>query len=133
MLISSRNFLVSSFGFSFLFKKIFLSILSGETHRERQREKQTPYGDPDAELDPRTPGSCPELKADTQPLGHPGLPLLGFLYRLSCHCWSRSLREHGHWLTPELDPGKRRLLTSSPGLGMYILPAISILEAISST
>ena len=23
--------------------------------RERQREKQTPWGDPDAELDPRTP------------------------------------------------------------------------------
>ena len=25
-------------------------------------------------LDPGTPGSCPELKADAQPLSHPGVP-----------------------------------------------------------
>ena len=42
--------------------------------RHRQREKQTPGGEPDAGLNPRTPGSCPELKADGQPLGHPGAP-----------------------------------------------------------
>ena len=29
---------------------------------------------PDAGLDPRTLGSCPEPKADTQPLSHPGAP-----------------------------------------------------------
>ena len=40
--------------------------------RDRQREKQAPYRDPDVELDPGTPGSCPELKADAQPLSHPG-------------------------------------------------------------
>ena len=56
---------------------IFLKILFIlERHRERQRhrprEKQAPSGDPDVGLDPRTPGSQPELKADTQPLSHPG-------------------------------------------------------------
>ena len=49
-----------------------------ETHRKRQRqrqkEKQAPGGDPDAGLDPRTSGSRPELKADAQPLSHPGVP-----------------------------------------------------------
>ena len=29
-------------------------------------------------LDPGTPGSCPEPKADTQPLSHPGVPDLPF-------------------------------------------------------
>ena len=39
-------------------------------------------------LDPRTPGSCPELKADTQPLSHPGTPTVMCLnvglYHLLC-------------------------------------------------
>ena len=35
-------------------------------------EKQAPSREPDAGLNPRTPGSPPELKADTQPLSHPG-------------------------------------------------------------
>ena len=53
-----------------------------DTHRERQRhrqrEKQAPCGDPDVGLDPRMPGSRPELKADAQPLSHPGIPILNF-------------------------------------------------------
>ena len=47
-----------------------------ERQRHRQREKQAPLGEPDAGLNPRTPGSCPEPKADTQPLSHPGAPQL---------------------------------------------------------
>ena len=47
-----------------------------DTERERQRhrwrEKQAPCGEPDVELDPRIPGLRPELKADAQPLSHPG-------------------------------------------------------------
>ena len=39
-----------------------------ETHR--QREKQAPCREPDVGLDP-TPGSCPEPKADAQPLRLP--------------------------------------------------------------
>ena len=31
-----------------------------ERQRHRQREKQAPCGDPDAGLNPRTLGSCPE-------------------------------------------------------------------------
>ena len=48
----------------------------GREHKwgERQREKQTPCGKPNASFDPRTPGSRPEQKADTQPLSHPGIP-----------------------------------------------------------
>ena len=49
-----------------------------DTHTERQRhrwrEKQAPCRKPDVGLDPRTPGSHPEPKADTQPLSHPGIP-----------------------------------------------------------
>ena len=36
-------------------------------------------GEPDVEVDPRAPGSCPELKADTQLLSHPGVPEGSFL------------------------------------------------------
>ena len=42
----------------------------------RQKENQAPCGEPNAELDPRTRGSRPELKADAQPLSHPGVPIL---------------------------------------------------------
>ena len=51
-----------------------------DTERERQRhrkreEKQAPCREPDAGLDPETLGSCPEPKADAQPLSHPGVPM----------------------------------------------------------
>ena len=42
--------------------------------RHRQREKQAPHREPDVGLDPRSPGSCPGLKADAKPLSHPGIP-----------------------------------------------------------
>ena len=45
-----------------------------ETQRHRQREKQASYREPDEGLDPGTPGSCPEPKADPQPLSHSGVP-----------------------------------------------------------
>ena len=35
---------------------------------------QAPQGEPDVGLDPRTPGSQPELEADAQPLSHSGAP-----------------------------------------------------------
>ena len=47
-----------------------------ERQRHRQREKQAPCGEPDAGLDPRTPESGPEPKADAQPLSHPGTQLI---------------------------------------------------------
>ena len=51
-----------------------------DTHRERQkhrqREKQAPCREPDAGLDPGTPGSRPRPKAGAKPLSHPGIPEL---------------------------------------------------------
>ena len=66
----------------FLLLLLFLKILFiHERHRERQRhrqrEKRGPHKEPNVGLDPGTPGSCPEPKADAQPLSHPGIPLLG--------------------------------------------------------
>ena len=54
--------------------------------RHRQGEKQAPYSESDVRLDPGTPGSRPELKADVQPLNYPGiLILLIFIIpKLSC-------------------------------------------------
>ena len=46
-----------------------------DRQRHRQREKQAPCKKSDAGLDPRTPGSQPELKADAQALSHPGAPV----------------------------------------------------------
>ena len=45
-----------------------------EAERHGQREKQAPLRELDAGFDSQTPGSCPEPKADTQPLSHPGIP-----------------------------------------------------------
>ena len=43
-----------------------------ERQSHRQWEKQVPCGEPNVGFDPQTLGSCPELKADAQPLSHPG-------------------------------------------------------------
>ena len=45
-----------------------------ERQKHRHRKKQPPCGEPDVGLDPRTPESRPELKADAQTLSHPGAP-----------------------------------------------------------
>ena len=47
-----------------------------ERQRHRQREKQPPCGEPNAGLDPRTPGSRPEPKTEAQPLSYPGIPVV---------------------------------------------------------
>ena len=54
-------------------KIIYLFMRDTQSQRHRQREKQTPCRKPDATLDPRTLGSQPEPKVDTQPLSHPGV------------------------------------------------------------
>ena len=46
-----------------------------ERQRHRQREKPAPCGEPNARLDPRTPGSQSELTVDTQLLSYQGVPL----------------------------------------------------------
>ena len=54
-----------------------------ERQRHRQREKQAPCKEPDVGVSPRTIGSRPEPKADTQPLSHPGIPRTVFRLRNS--------------------------------------------------
>ena len=54
-----------------------------ERQRHRQKEKQAPSREPDVGLDPRTPGSQPEPKADAQPQSHPGVPDSPFLSALA--------------------------------------------------
>ena len=73
---------------STIFIKKILFIYSWETHRDtyRQREKQAPCTEPSVGLDPRTPGSLPEPKADAQPLSHPGIRASTIL-NLVTHIW----------------------------------------------
>ena len=54
-----------------MFFKDFISFFMRDA--ERQREKQTPCGEPSVRLNPGALGSGPEPKADAQPLSHPGI------------------------------------------------------------
>ena len=56
--------------------KGFLNLFIHERQRHRQREKQASGREPDVGLDPRTPGSRAEPKADARPLSHPGAPVV---------------------------------------------------------
>ena len=66
--------------------------------RHRQKEKQAPR-EPNAGLNPRTLGSCPELKADAQPLSHPAAP--------SCHSAGKEGERQHLQKTDKQIPGKR--------------------------
>ena len=67
--------------FSFVLRfHLFIHERHTERERLRQRENQGPHGEPNVEVDPGTPGSRPEPKADTQPPSHPGVPVVLFLY-----------------------------------------------------
>ena len=44
---------------------LFMRDTEIESEAETQREKQAPCREPNVGLDPRTPGSHPELKANT--------------------------------------------------------------------
>ena len=59
---------------SFIIFYLFIHERPRERQRHRQREQQAPCREPDAGLAPRTLGSQPEQKADTQTLTHPGTP-----------------------------------------------------------
>ena len=67
------------YNFLFFFFKIYF-IFIYDRHRERQRhrrrEKQAPCREPDAGLDPGTPGPRRGPKAGAEPLSHPGIPQL---------------------------------------------------------
>ena len=53
-----------------------------ERERLSQREKQAPCRELDMGLDPGTPESRPEPKADAQLLNHPGVPVLLLLKKI---------------------------------------------------
>ena len=63
----------------FLRFNLFIHKRHKERQGHRQRGKQASYRKPNVGLDPRIAGSLPELKADAQPLGPSGIPLLSFL------------------------------------------------------
>ena len=66
--------------FPFSIKDLFLHERDTKRGRGTGRGRsRLPAGRTNAELDPRTPGSCPEPKADAQPLSHPGAPLGVFI------------------------------------------------------
>lgn len=56
-----------------------------DPERERQRENQAPHRKPDVGLDPSTPGSCPDPKADIQTTEPPRHPILLLLINLYLH------------------------------------------------
>ena len=62
-----------------------------ERQRHRQREKQTPSREPNSGLNPRTPGSWSELKAEVQPLSHSGVPINFPLLFMLFVPWVRNL------------------------------------------
>ena len=54
-----------------------------DTERGRDLDRgrsRLPVGEPGLGLDPNTPGSHPEPKAEVQPLSHPGVPNQEFRY-----------------------------------------------------
>ena len=73
ILVSALSFLII---FCFLFfKDLFIHERhTRERQRHRQRDKEAPTGNPIWDSIPGLLGSRPELKADAQPLSHPGVP-----------------------------------------------------------
>ena len=61
--ISHRSSCISLEVSSFL-RFLFIHERRRERQRHRQKERWAPHGEPEAGLNPRTPGSCPEPKAD---------------------------------------------------------------------
>ena len=74
-----RKKVIDNNGTYFLMQEFFKRLYLFIHERHRQREKQAPCREPNAGLDPRTPGSRTEPKAGTPPLSHPGVPDAGIL------------------------------------------------------
>ena len=88
--------------FLFLFSRFYLFMRDTERERQRHRwkEKQAPYREPDAGLNPGTQGSWPELKTDAQLLSHTGaLPFLNLFSKvMSFPDTTKFPREKYMWL-----------------------------------
>ena len=115
------------------FLKNILFIYSWETYRERQRhrqrEKQAPCRESNAELDPRTPGSRPEPKACIQLPSHPGFPgneireffILIFFFRERAYTWRGNGRRGRENLKQALHTGWSPTWGSISGLSDHDL------------
>ena len=79
--------------FFLIFYLLFMIVTQRERERQRhrQREKQAPCRELDVGLDARTSGSCPEAKADAQPLSHSGIPIKSFDTQSFLFCWKSNL------------------------------------------
>ena len=82
------------FLFRFIFKDIFkrFYLFIHETEREREAETQAEGESGSMQgtwrgTRSQIPGSCPEPKADTQPLSYPGIPFLCFFCLFFCFCF----------------------------------------------
>ena len=78
-----------------IFKKDFIYLFMRDSEREAETQAEGEAGSlqgAQCGLDPKTPGSCPEPKADAQLLSHPGVPYLASSVRrhpwpaYSAHC-----------------------------------------------
>ena len=75
MVFRQQIFQLRNFWGVFFFKIFYVFMRDPEREAETQAEGEAgSLWGPDAGLDPRTPGSHPGLKADAQPLSHPGAP-----------------------------------------------------------
>ena len=77
------SFLFGSKVFHF-FKRFYLFIHEKHTEWEAETQAEGEAGEPDVGIDPKTPGSQPELNADAQPLSHPGAP--SKVFQIQVHC-----------------------------------------------
>ena len=69
---------------TFHWKSFFFNLFIHDRHRDREAETQAEgeagsmHQEPDAGLDPGSPGSHPGPKAGAKPLSHPGIPQFAF-------------------------------------------------------
>ena len=82
VMVSLRTILTLFSNWEYIFFKDFIYLFMRHTHTHRGRDigmgrSRLPAGEPNVGLDPRILGPRPEPKADTQPLSHPGVPVIG--------------------------------------------------------
>ena len=74
-MIKNKNDNLDNMHERLLFNNSYLFMRDTERGRDIGKGRRSrPCREPDAGLHPRTPGSCPEPKADAQLLSHPRIP-----------------------------------------------------------
>ena len=88
-----------------------------ERHREAETQAEREAGslqEPDMGLDPGPPGSCPEPKADVQPLSHPGIPKFAVVLNFMTKIVHSYLVEFGYPFVEEWIHLRYSLRSESP-------------------